>query len=394
MIGLRRTVLACARCHAVACGVPLVDRLRLVGAPETNRVMMGELARLARRSLGRVPSPPTKLGSGTLCYPYDEALAKMALRYHRTCTRVLHDVAESVAPRLEPLYEQLCADVASDTRLWLFDGATISIAARNVDAFAAGPRQIVGAVKNAVIDGAKKRGIGVSVRPNDPDVSLSVRMHDNTVSLSIDLAGRSLSQRGYRVEKGAAPLREHLAAALVMLARFDWRTDVLLDPMCGAGTIPIEAALMALAAPLTAADRAVHPPLFGDAKPVILASDHDVALTAKAQRNARAAGVLEDIEFSRNDFRDVRPTAVQEQLASRNRAFAGVILTNTPYGRRLDSHEGALYRDLATWCRQFAGWRAGFLVGSDDLEQHLGRPRIRKPLRNGGLSVQFLLYDL
>jgi 23S rRNA G2445 N2-methylase RlmL len=384
----------------------VVDTLRLVGSPETNKVMAGELSRLSRRALSVVPPQPRKQGTGSLVYPFDAALAALAVHYHRTSTRVLWDLCESRASRLEPLYEELCADLAGDGRGWLWDGATISVRARNVGAFAAGERQVVGTVKNAVVDGAAARGLTVSIDPDDPDVAIAVRMHDDTVSVAVDLAGASLSQRGYRTERATASLREHLAAVMIMLARHDPRTETLIDPMCGAGTIAIEAALMARGAPLWVPPRrpalarlpafrdvvAATGPLFADARVRVFASDVDPEAVAMARRNAAAAGV-EGIRFASEDFRDLSRAAL---LGADDDGAPGLILSNPPYGERLDGRDVlALYDQLGEWCRQFPGWRAAFLVANPGFERAFGyRPRITKPLNNGPLRATFYVYDL
>jgi 23S rRNA (guanine2445-N2)-methyltransferase len=388
----------------------IVDHLRLVGSPQTNVVMAGELARLAARALKRRPPEPRKHGPGSLVYPFDAELADLAVRYHRTSTRVLWDLYQSRAPRLEPLYDELRADGAADQRPWWWDGATVSIRARNLGGFAAGAMQVVGAVKNAVVDAAAARGARLRVEPERPDLPLVLRMADDELTLSIDLGGGSQSQRGWRREAGEAPLREHLAAVLLMLARWDARTDVLVDPMCGAGTIPIEASLMARAEPLLprmdaalarlpafAGVTGPRGPLFADAEPAIVGNELDVHLAAGARRNAAAAGAAQRVDLVAGDFRDLARSRIVELAAARGRSAAsGVILANPPYGERLDPGDlERLYRDLGAWCRGFAGWRAAFLVANPAFEAAFGRrPRVKKPLANGPVRGYFLLYDL
>ncbi|WP_428264884.1 hypothetical protein [Haliangium sp.] len=403
------------------------DGLRLVGTPGTNKVMHAELLRLAWRGLSLRPPEPRKAGTGTLIYPFDPALAWLAVRYHRTATRALWDLYESRAARLEPLYEDLLEDVAADHRGWAWDGARISVQVRNVGAFPAGERQIVGTVKNALIDGARARGVRLDVDPRAPDIHVAVRMHDDALSVSLDLAGASLSQRGYRARHGHAPLREHLAAVLLMLARHDPRRTLLLDPMCGAGTICIEAALLARAAPLAPErvpacarlpafaalrDQATgDPDLFPATESLVIGNDIDARALSAARANARAAGVT--CAWLRGDFRTVTPAAIEPELTRwRERVESGadparsgrggradppgLILSNPPYGHRLDDREVLpLYRDLGHWCDQFPGWRAAFLVGHPGFEAAFGRrPRVRKPLNNGSLRAFFLLYEL
>lgn len=388
-----------------------IDNLRLIGISGTNKVMTGELSRLARRAVNgiRVPTPK-KQGLGALVYPFDTQLAEVAVSYHRTCSRVLWDLFESSARRLEPLYEELVTDIASDERGWIWDGASISIRPRNVQSFAAGERQIVGTVKNALIDGAAKRGMAIDVDAKDADIEIAVRIHDGVLSVSVDLAGGPMHQRGYRLEAGDAPLRENLAAVLLMLSRYDSRTDVLIDPMAGSGTIAIEAALMARAASLWSEERQpayLRLPafegsalrteaLFVDAKPVILASDIDARAVGFMRANAECAGVTEDLCIVHADLRDLSPRVIAKNLGDRVTPDSkGLILSNPPYGERLQGGELELYDDMGQWCESFPEYRAAFLMANLEFEETFGgSPRIRKPISNGSLRAYFCLYDL
>jgi 23S rRNA G2445 N2-methylase RlmL len=385
------------------------DRLRLVGVAGTNKVMSGELSRLVRRALTDVRLPePKKEGQGALAYPFDPQVAWVAVNYHRTSARVLWDLYRSPAKRLDPLYDDLLAAVAADDRPWLGSGGALSVSAYNVGDFAAGERQIVGTVKNALVDGARRRGIALRVDPEAPTFPVSVRLFEGEVLVSLDLAGQPMHQRGYRERTVAAPLREDLAAVLVMLARFDARSEVLLDPMAGSGTIGIEAASMADARPLWGAEgpacRAWSPfasfdvprePLFADTRAAVLAVDRDEHAASATRQNAARAGVSLSVRCG--DFRDVDRSAVARAGDQLGRsAERGLILSNPPYGERLGAPGLAgLYADLGRWARQFTGWRAGFLVANPEFEGAFGqRPRIKKPLSNGPLRGYFYLYDL
>jgi len=391
----------------------VVDNLRLLGSAGTNAVMAGELSRLARRaSLAARLAEPKKEGLGALVYPFDADLAALAVRYHRTSSRVLWDLFQSDAARLEPLYADVRSAMESDSRRWLEAGMGISVDAYAVSDFAAGERQIVGTVKNAVIDGAVTRGCALHVEPQTPDVHLGVRLRDGVVTVSIDLAGRPMNQRGYRVGGGEAPLREDVAAVLLMLARHDARHEPLFDPMAGSGTIVIEAACMAQGRPLWIPprrpacatlppfrDRLAVPaaPLFADTTPVVIANEVDPAAQALCTRNVKRAGVAAFVERLNGDFRSMSRDSIIARVTARGGSGErGLLLSNPPYGHHLaDPHLVQLYRDLGDYCRTFRGWRAGFLVANPEFEQAFGgRPRIRKPLSNGPLRGYFLLYDL
>jgi len=391
----------------------IVDSLRLVGIPGTNKVMGGELSRLAGRAFDKVRLPePKKEGQGTLVYPFSLETAALAVRYHRTSSRVLWSLYQSRAARLEPLYEDLLAAVTGDRRRWYEKGASFSITASNLGGFAAGERQVVGVVKNALIDGAARKGGRLSVDAANPDIRLVAAMHDDVITVSMDLAGRPMSQRGYRTEAGTAPLRENLAAVLVMLSRYDARREVLVDPMAGSGTIAIEAACMAQGRPVWVPPRepaaARHfrfaplfqekpQPLFGDTRPLVIANDVERKIHETCKVNVANAGMASLVETWRGDFRKIDAERVHKRGGEKGfDPGKGVILSNPPYGERLPRDQNlGLYRDLRSWCLQFRGWRAGFLVANPEFEGAFGgRARIKKPLRNGPLRGYFYLYDL
>lgn len=383
--------------------------LRLVGPQGTNRIMAGELSRLARRTMPGVRlEEPRKVGLGSLVYPWSTGLARTALCYHRTASRVLADLFVSTASRLEPLYDDLLAQMRAHPGGWYAAGTRISVRARAVEGFAAGERQIVGVVKNAIVEGAAAHGARLVVDPDGPDVHVHVRWHEGVLSVSLDLGG-AMHQRGYRREAGPAPLRETLAAALVMLARHDSRREILLDPMAGSGTIAIEAALMARGAPLRVAPREPPcartpgctellapplPPLFGDTVPLVVAGELDGKAIAVARDNVRRAGVGSDVKTQHGDFRALTPASVARLLRVPEDT-PGVIVSNPPYGERMGGDVLALYDELRRWLGGFRGWRAAFLVANPEFERVLGvRPRIKKPLSASSLRGWFYLYDV
>lgn len=396
-----------------------LDALRLIGSFGSGNVMAGELSRLTRRALRDFRlEKPKKDGASSVAYPFDPRLAAVALRYHRTSARLLWELYRSTAARLEPLYDDLRSLIERDPRDLFDDGMRISVQTHFVEQFAAGERQVVGAVKNAFLDGMKSRGIALSVDANHPDVLVDVRMRDDAIVVSLDLAGGPVHQRGYRLRSGDAPLREDVAALMVMLARHDSRTEPLLDPMAGAGTIGIEAAALASARPGFCGSRTppagttkwfgetleglgferLSEPLFADTRARVLLNDADAESSEAAQQNAERAGVSTALSYRVGDFRDWDKKTVQDTLqASGFDSGGGLILCNPPYGHRLGevSELLELYGDLWDWCRQFQGFRAGFIVTEPDpLLRVAPRPRMSKPLRNGSLKVTFLLFDV
>jgi putative N6-adenine-specific DNA methylase len=237
-------------------------------------------------------------------------------------------------------------------------------------------------------------------------LTLLVRLEGDTCTVSADTSGEPLHRRGYRQEVSRAPLRETLAAGILVLAGYDGGTP-LVDPMCGSGTFLIEGTWMSRckAPGLQRAFAFEHFPSFdavawsarkaraeAEILPAPRAASRGFDLNAgalgTARRNARRAG--ETLSLERQDVRT---------LASPAGLGPGLVVANPPYGKRVGEGQDlpALYRALgATFRRAFAGWRAAVLVPEDTgLIRALGLPEGRTlPVRNGGLRCRLLLCSL
>lgn len=240
-----------------------------------------------------------------------------------------------------------------------------------------------------------------------PQQLFIVRIVDDECEISADTSGELLHRRGYRQETGKAPLRETLAAAMVLAS--GWKsTEPLIDPLCGSGTIPIEAALFArgIAPGLRRRFAFMEWPTFekerwdkilGQAHDAaggkrleldILGADRDSGAIEAAARNANRAGVG-DIRF------EVQPlsTSLQELKGVQG---PGWILANPPYGVRLGEADtlGNLYAKLGSRLKSAAEWRLGILTSDVALARQTGLPlRARFSTRNGGISVAFLAQE-
>ncbi len=229
-----------------------------------------------------------------------------------------------------------------------------------------------------------------------------VRFDHDHCTVSVDASGALLHQRGYRQATGKAPLRETLAAAMLLASGWDKRSP-LLDPFCGSGTIAIEAALMARnIAPGHARrfafmdwpgyDEALWKKLLAEemttrveARPPLVASDRDAGAIAAAQANAARAGVAEGIDFSRRAVSAIEPPAER-----------GWVISNLPYGARTQSNHDL--RNLYARCGQIlreqcAGWQVALLIGDEHLQSSLGLPFDEGRSRwwvNGGLRVKLV----
>ena len=265
-------------------------------------------------------------------------------------------------------------------------------------------------VKDAVCDRFRAdTGGRPSVDKRAPDVRVHVHLTADTATIYLDTSGEPLFKRGWRRDTEEAPLRENLAAGLLALA--GWRPGVpLLDPMCGSGTIAIEAAMAAAdRAPglartfgfqklawydgpawqrirQKAVDRAAAAASTAGAV-AIFASDSAPGAVAKAQANARAAKVERFVAIERADVLE-RPAP----------APAGVIVSNPPYGVRLadQARMAAFYPQLGDALKQrFAGWHAWLLTGDLRLAKLIGlRVERRIPLFNGAIECRLFGFPL
>ena len=268
--------------------------------------------------------------------------------------------------------------------------------------------------KDAIVDQLRSvDGTRPSVALLRPAVRINVHADRQRVTVSIDLSGESLHRRGYRLAGAIAPLKENLAAAMLLRARWPELAAAggsLLDPMCGSGTLPIEAALMAAdAAP--GLDREYfgfigwrgHQPevwqrLVAEARqrrqtglsklPTIIGYDVDREAVAAAIGNLERAGLRGYIHIERRSV---------DQVQSPN-AMPGLVVVNPPYGERLGERESLqpLYRELAELLKsQFAGWRAAVLTGNPELAKSMGiRARRFNVLFNGPIECRLLHFDL
>lgn len=266
-------------------------------------------------------------------------------------------------------------------------------------------------VKDAIADRfAGRLGRRPSVDPETPDLPIHCYVHRDQATLAIDLSGPSLHRRGYREEGSAAPLKENLAAAILL--RAGWPAiaadgGALLDPMCGSGTLAIEGAL--IAADIAPGLLHRHFGFLGwcGHRPEVWE-----ALLAEA-RDRRAAGL---VRLGPIRGYDENPTAIRVALANLSRAELagrvhferreladcypgrvedrGLVVVNPPYGERLgaDSDLAALYGRLGRVLKErFEGWRAAIFTGNPELGKHLGlRAERMHSLYNGPIECRLL----
>ena len=264
--------------------------------------------------------------------------------------------------------------------------------------------------KDAIVDQFRTvRGGRPSISKDRPDVRIHVYLKKDVATVSIDLSGESLHRRGYRKEGVAAPLKENLAAALILLSEWPTKQNTFLDPMCGSGTLPIEAASIAMKkAPGLGRDyygftgwRGHVPQMWKrlgeEARdleirdfskiPPIVGYDQDYRSVRKALVHVEESGLRGRVHIEKREFSEC------EAIAS-----SGTLIVNPPYGERLGETEElkALYKGLGDlFKKKLAGWDAYVFTGSRILAQavHLKESR-RFVLFNGPIECRLLKYEM
>lgn len=259
-------------------------------------------------------------------------------------------------------------------------------------------------VKDAIVDYFReKTGSRPNISVTHPDLQLNIHIAENDCTLSLDSSGESLHRRGYRQEAVEAPLNEVLAAGMILMTGWDGECD-LIDPMCGSGTIAIEAALIA---------RGIAPGVFRKEYAFEKWPDFDKEMFDRiyndesqerefthkiygydinrnavdiATRNVKAAGLSKEIEIAQQDFHKFTQPAEKS-----------IIITNPPYGERISTPDLlGLYRTIGERLKhQFLDNDAWVLSYREECFDQIGlKPSIKIPLYNGSLECEFRKYQI
>ncbi len=367
------------------------------------------LADLVARELGALGASAVSESRGSVRFSGDLAMGYRACLWSRVASRVLLELAQLQADSADEFYRQARlieweAHVPADGTLACdFSGSHPGITNSHFGALR---------LKDAVVDRLRElRGSRPSVQLERPAVRLHAHAHGAKILIALDLAGEGLHRRGYRREAGEAPLRENLAAGVLLRARWDEvaaQGAEFLDPLCGSGTLVIEAAMIAARrAPGLAReyfgfagwlqhDAALWQQLCEEAREqalmvlpnLIRGSDAHAAVLRAAQANATRAGVANLVRLEQRALSDVRPVG----------ASAGLLCTNPPYGERLGDVAAAraLHAELGQVLRNhFAGWDAAILTAAPQAAQELRLRSYRvHELWNGPIACRLLRIDL
>ena len=365
-------------------------------AKGVEEVLAAELVRLG-------VSEVTPVGGGVRFAGGMEAAYRANL-WLRSASRVLMPLAEFACETPEELYQGARAVPWTE---YLTPSMTLAVDCNLRDSALTHSGFVALKTKDAIVDELRDRcGSRPNVDTKDPDLRVNVRLFRNRCTLSLDCSGTPLDRRGYRLDRHEAPLKENLAAALVELSGWDGSTPFL-DPMCGTGTIAIEAALKALRIPpgllrtgfgfqrWPGFDRGLWDRLVDEARQgmlsalpaPVLGSDISHSAVAMAHENARRAGVGGVLSLGRGEIAELSAPA-----------GPGVLIFNPPYGKRLGEEEALkpLYKEIGdVMKKRCKGYTAYLFTGNLELAKSVGLKASRRiVLYNGPIECRLLKYEM
>lgn len=359
-----------------------------------------ELAAAELAALGISDATP---GKGGVAFHTDRAGLYRANLWLRTASRVLVQLSQFPCTSPTELYAGVHALPWQEL---ITPDMTLAVDCSLRDSALTHSGFVALKTKDAVVDRIREAcGRRPNVDTTSPDVRINVHLHKNVCTISLDSSGDSLDRRGYRLERNEAPLRETLAAAVIALTGWDGSIP-LADPMCGSGTIPVEAALLAAHIPPGLQrefgfqrwldfDISLWEKIYGEAEggicrlPVGLITGYDLDNRALllAGRNTAKAGLEGQIHFFHAALQDFRPEGDK-----------GVIILNPPYGKRLGEEDDLreLYCQIGdVMKKQCRGWTGYVLTGNLELAKYIGLKASRRyVLFNGAIECRLLKYDL
>lgn len=343
-----------------------------------------------------------KILNRAVAFSGDKDLLYRANYYLRTALKILIPITEGIVNNEKELYD-FVRTVQWERYMSVYDTLAVEVAVKST--YFKHSQFISQKIKDAVVDQFRdKHGIRPSVDLDNPTLRINAYIQDNAITLSRDSSGESLHRRGYRMAQGPAPLNEVLAAGMIKISGWD-KSKALVDFMCGSGTIPIEAAMIAANIPpgdlrdsygfqkwkdydpvlfnKIVAERSVPPK---DLKPLIMASDISADYIKLSRRHAQNAGVLRYIQFSDAPFTEIQPPV-----------GPGTVIVNPPYGERVvQENLSDLYKQIGDQLKQkYSGYDAWILSGNAEAMKNVGlRPSPKVILYNGQLECRFNRYSL
>lgn len=342
-----------------------------------------------------------KVEDGRITFAGDEEAIARANIFLRTTERVLLKVGEFKAVTFEELFEKTKALpweewIPEDGKFWVTKASSVKSQLFS-------PSDIQSIMKKAIVERMKAKYKKNWFEEDGNQYPIRVFLHKDIVTIGIDTTGNSLHKRGYRLAQSRAPISETLAAALIQLT--PWKKDrILVDPFCGSGTIPIEAAMMgANIAPgmnrhfiAESWKNLIDPVYWGDAfeeakdlvdlsvKMDIQGYDIDGLVLKAARENAKRAGVDHLIHFQQRAVKDLRHPKKY-----------GFIITNPPYGERIEEKEAlpALYQEIGEAFSKLDDWSEYLITSYEDAEKYIGRKADKnRKIYNGMMKTYYYQY--
>ena len=330
----------------------------------------------------------------------DQKLMYKANFHLRTALKILKPIAEFEVSKRDELYDHAKKIPWTD---YLALGKSFAIDSTVQSEMFVNTMYASLKVKDAIVDHFREvTGKRPSVNPEDPDIRINVYLMGNHCILSLDSSGESLHKRGYRVGQGDAPINEVLAAGMIMLTGWQGEKDFL-DPMCGSGTLLIEAAMIAKGIPPGMYRKSFgfeqwpdfNEELFAD----IYNGEYEKEITCKIVGSDIS---IKDISISRANIKSASLTKVIElqvqDIITLSPPFSGgLIVTNPPYGERMKPQSIAeLYASIGnTLKNRFAGFEAWIISSSLDGLKSIGlKPAKKIDLFNGALACSYRCFEL
>lgn len=357
------------------------------------------LEAVVKRELQQLGYEDVTVSDGKVSFTAGTEAIPLSNLWLRSADRVLLKMGEFKALSFDELFEKTKALPWGD---WITRDGRFTVNGKSVKSKLFSISDCQALVKKAVVEKLKQKYAVEWFEETGPEFTIQVALQNDIATLTIDTSGSGLHKRGYREETVEAPLKETLAAALIQLSY--WKKErILLDPCCGSGTIPIEAALIGrnIAPGLNrkfaseawptlekelwkkARAEAFHA-IDQDTPLHILASDIDETAVQAATENAFAAGVDDCITFTASPLQKLR---LEKKY--------GIVITNPPYGGRLGKQDeiAALYRDMGRILRHDPTWSVYVLTAEENFEKLYGANANRKrKLYNGNIKVDYYQY--
>lgn len=351
------------------------------------------------RELKLLGYPDTRTDNGRIHFSADTSAICRANLWLRSADRVYVQIGEFKAYSFNDLFE---GTIALPWEQWLTADCEFPVNGSCVKSTLMSVSDCQSIVKKAVVERLKRK-YGMQRFPETGSrVKIDFSILNDRVTLAIDASGAGLHKRGYRTLSHVAPIKETLAAALIQISR--WYPDrALIDPFCGSGTIPIEAAMIARrqapgldrefdaqewpAIPkedwFRAYDEA-HDSIVEDGDFSIQGYDIDPRAIDEALHHAKLAGVSDIVHIQRRDFRDIASP----------REY-GFIITNPPYGQRIgeERENERMARAMGEAFGRLSTWSSSVITADPQFERAYGRPADkRRKLYNGGIQCQYFQY--